>query len=46
MTVEFYFVIGAIAAVVAAFFWLRGAAKEHSDRPWRDDVEQQQNWPE
>jgi len=46
MPTEFYFVVGAVAAVVIAFFSLRCASKKHSERPWRDDVEQQQNWPE
>ena len=46
MPTEFYFVVGAVAVVVIAFFSLRGASKKPSERPWRDDVEQKQNWPE
>jgi hypothetical protein len=43
---EFYIVAGCVAIVVLAFVWLRRASKGHGDRSWRDDEEQQQNWPE
>lgn len=46
VSTEFYVVTGCAAIVVLAFVWLRRASKGHGDRPWRDDEEQQQNWPE